>query len=162
VAFSPSNSTADTSGAILVRSGNRIPGIPADSLKLRADVASGAWLFGASAVAASSQYAHGDENNADVHGKLPGYAVVHLDGQWNATARLALFAQITNLFDRRYYNFGMLGRNVFTGPGGSFGPAAGVDPAAEQFRAIGAPRGVFVGIRYAFDGRGGKPAKDVD
>jgi outer membrane receptor protein involved in Fe transport len=162
VASSPSNSTAGENGAIVVRPGDRIPGIPTDSLKLRADVEIGAWVLGASAVAASSQYAHGDENNADVHGRLPGYSVVHIDGQWNASSRLALFAQITNLFDRRYYNFGLLGQNVFTGPGGSFGPAAGVDPAAEQFRAIGAPRGVFVGIRYALDGPRGKPAKDAE
>jgi len=162
VAASPSNSTADENGAIVVRPGNRIPGIPANSLKLRADVDAGAWTFGASVVAASSQYAHGDENNADVHGKVPGYAVVHLDAQWNPTTQLALFAQVTNLFDRQYYNFALLGQNVFTGPGGSFGPASGADPVPEQFRALGTPRGIFVGLRYAFDGPRAKAAKDDD
>jgi len=151
VASSPSNSTADANGAIAVHPGNRIPGIPANSLKLRADVDAGAWTLGASVVAASSQFAHGDENNADVHGKVPGYTVVHLDGQWNATPQLALFAQVTNLFDRRYYSFALLGQNVFTGPDRSFGPGSGVDPVAEQFRASGAPRGIFVGVRYTFD-----------
>src|SRR5436305_2467219 len=35
---------------------------------------------------------------------------------------------------------------IFTGPNRSFGPAAGIDPVVEQFRAIGAPRGVWIGV----------------
>ena len=161
-AASPSNSTADANGAIVVQPGDRIPGIPANSLKLRADLDVGAWSLGASLVAASSQYAHGDENNADVHGKVPGYGLVHLDAQWNPTTQVALFAQVTNLFDRQYYNFALLGQNVFTGPGGTFGPASGADPLPEQFRAIGTPRGIFVGVRYAFDVPRAKAKKDAD
>ncbi len=151
-AESPNNSEADDEGAILVRPGNRIPGIPMHTAKLRVDWdVSAAVTFGASIAAASSQYAHGDENNADVSGRLPGYAVVHLDAQYRATPRVTLFAQIENLFDRRYASFGLLGSNVFTGPGQSFGPAAGVAPVAEQFRALGTPRGVFAGVRVALD-----------
>src|SRR5262249_14559850 len=69
VAATPNNSTADANGAITVNPGNRIPGVPADSVKLRAD-----WdlseraALGATIVYASSQYAHGDENNQDSHG----------------------------------------------------------------------------------------------
>ncbi|HEV2220205.1 MAG TPA: hypothetical protein VGV08_06580, partial [Casimicrobiaceae bacterium] len=55
-----------------------------------------------------------------------------------------------NLLGRRYYNFGLLGSNAFTGPGRSFGPASGIDAVPEQFRAIGAPRTVSVGLRYRF------------
>jgi hypothetical protein len=54
------------------------------------------------------------------------------------------------VFDRRYYNFGILGENFFTGPNRTFGPAAGDDPRTEQFRGPGAPRGIWVGARYAF------------
>jgi outer membrane receptor protein involved in Fe transport len=103
--------------------------------------------IGASLIASSSQYARGDENNADRAGRVPGYFVVHLDAQYQPAPRVTLFAQVDNLFDRRYANFGLLGSNVFTGPERSFGPAAGIAPAAEQFRALGAPRGVWVGIR---------------
>ena len=120
--------------------------------KLRVDWdVSAAVTFGASIAAASSQYAHGDENNADLSGRLPGYAVVHLDAQYRAAQRVTLFAQIENLFDRRYASFGLLGSNVFTGPGQTFGPAAGVAPVAEQFRALGTPRGIFAGVRVALD-----------
>ncbi len=56
---------------------------------------------------------------------------------------------MTNLFDRRYASFGVLGANFFTGAGGSF-DAAGVH---EQFRTPGQPRAVWVGLRYE-TGRG--------
>jgi outer membrane receptor protein involved in Fe transport len=153
-AFSPENSSADANGAITVHPGNRIPGIPADSFKVRAVYEKGPFTIGAAFVAASSQYAHGDENNADRQGKLPAYAVVDLDAQYAVTPQLSVFALVTNLFDRRYSNFGVLGSNVFTGPGNSFGPAVGMAPVAEQFRAVGPPRGVWVGMRYSFS----KPA----
>ena len=150
-AFSPENSGADANGAITVTPGNRIPGIPADSFKTRVEYQSGPFEIGVGLIAASSQYAHGDENNVDRNGRLPGYAVVNLDAQYAVTPRFSVFALVTNLFDKRYYNFGVLGSNVFTGPGNTFGPALGIDPVPEQFRAVGTPRGVWVGLRYNFD-----------
>jgi outer membrane receptor protein involved in Fe transport len=159
---SPSNSSADESGSIAVHPGNRIPGIPADTLKLRAQVERETWSVGASVVAAASQYALGDEDNADRNGRVPGYVVVHLDAQWSPLPRLTLFGQVVNLFDTRYYDFGLLGQNFFTGPGNTYGPALGLAPASEQFRAIGTPRGLFVGMRYAFDAPAAKARKDVD
>ena len=153
-AASPNSSTADENGAIAVLADNRIPGIPTDTLKLRFDFDLDArWSVGASAIYASGQYAHGDENNRDRHGRVPAYAVINLDARFQASAELQLFAMVANLFDRRYENLGLLGANVFTGPNRTFGPAVGVDPVAEQFRALGAPRGFWVGLRYAFDAR---------
>ena len=151
VAASPNNSTADAAGAIEVNPGDRVPGIPADSLKLRADLELGAgWSIGAGVVAASSQFAHGDENNRDRHGRVPGYTVVDLDARWQPARDWELFASVSNLFDRRYQNFAILGANAFTGADRTFGPALGIDPQAEQFRALGAPRGFWLGVRYAF------------
>ena len=151
VAASANNSTADASGAIDVNPGNRIPGIPEDSFKLRADLdLSAGWSIGASVVAASSQFAHGDENNRDRHGRVPGYTVVDLDARWQVAHGWEIFASVANLFDRRYQNFAILGANVFTGPERTFGPAVGIDPQAEQFRALGTPRGFWLGVRYAF------------
>jgi iron complex outermembrane recepter protein len=150
-AHSPDNSSADDTGSIAVLPGDRIPGIPADTVKLRAEYASGdRWSIGGNVVAASGQYARGDENNQDRNGRLPGYAVINLDAQYNATRDFALFVQIANLFDRAYQNFGLLGANTFTGPDRTFGPAAGDVPRSEQFRAVGAPRGIWLGLRYSF------------
>jgi iron complex outermembrane recepter protein len=150
-AFSPENSSADANGAITVNPDNRIPGIPADSFKIRVDYEHGPFEIGAGLIAASSQYAHGDENNADRNGRVPGYLVMHLDAQYVVTPRLTLFVQIDNLFDRRYANFGLLGSNVFTGPDRSFGPAAGIAAANEQFRALGSPRSIWAGVRFTLD-----------
>lgn len=151
-AASPNNSEADTAGGIIVHPGDRIPGIPAQSAKLRIEWdATPRLAIGASVAGASSQYARGDENNADRGGRLPGYAVVHVDAQYRLTPSVTLFAQVENLFDRRYANFALLGSNVFTGPGGTFGPASGAAPIAEQFRALGAPRGAWAGVRVSFD-----------
>jgi iron complex outermembrane recepter protein len=150
-AASPANSEADANGGIVVHAGDRIPGIPVQSAKVRIDWdAAPGMALGASLVAASSQYANGDENNADRSGRVPGYFVVNLDAQYALTPHVTLFAEIDNLFDRQYANFGLLGSNVFTGPQRSFGPAAGIAPVAEQFRALGAPRGIWVGVRVAF------------
>jgi outer membrane receptor protein involved in Fe transport len=150
-AFAPDNSSADADGAITVEPGDRIPGIPADSFKLRAEFEHGPFSIGAGLVAAATQYAHGDENNADAHGKVPGYVVVNLDAQYEVTPRLQIFAQIANVFDKRYYSFAVLGENVFTGPSNTFGPALGMEGVAEQFRAVGAPRAIWIGARYRFD-----------
>ena len=152
VAASPNNSSADAAGAIGVRPGDHIPGIPADSLKMRGDLDIGAqWTVGLSVVFASSQYARGDENNRDAGGRIPGYAVVDVDTRGRLSPTLQIVAGITNLFDRRYQNFGLLGANAFAGPDRSFGPAQGIDPAREQFRAVGAPRTLWIGLRYAID-----------
>ncbi len=150
-AASADNSTADANGAIRVRPGDKIPGIPADSVKLRVEYAHGPFSLATGIFAAASQYAHGDENNADVHGRVPGYAVVGLDARYQASPKLEIFASVDNLLDRRYANFGLLGSNVFNGPNRSFGPAAGVDPVSEQFVALGAPRTITVGLRWRFD-----------
>jgi outer membrane receptor protein involved in Fe transport len=150
-ALAPNNSSADENGTIDVMPGNRIPGIPADSFKMRAEYEHGPLQIGAGLIAASSQYAHGDENNSDVNGKVPGYAVVNLDARYEVTRQMAIFAQVSNLFDKQYYNFAVLGENFFTGPGRSFGPASGTEPVPEQFRAIGAPRGFWIGFRYSFE-----------
>jgi iron complex outermembrane receptor protein len=151
VAASANNSTADASGAITVRPGDRIPGIPADAAKLRAEFnVSDRWAVGATVAYASSQYAHGDENNRDSHGPVPGYAVTNLDTQFLLAKNLQFFATVTNLFNRQYQNFGLLGANAFTGPDRTFGPAQGIDPVSEQFRGVGAPRGFWIGLRYTF------------
>jgi iron complex outermembrane receptor protein len=150
-ALSPNNSSADANGAIIVQPGNRIPGIPADSAKLRIEYEAGPLALGASLITAGPQYAHGDENNQDTNGRVPGYFVVNLDGQYAATRDLGVFFEVVNLFNTEYSNIGLLGANAFTGPDRTFGPALGIAAVPEQFRGLGVPRGIFVGVRWRFD-----------
>src|SRR5437764_157283 len=102
-------SAADGTGAIEVHPGARIPGIPANSANLRLQYDSGARLMVGTTVAyASTQYAHGDENNRDVHGRIPAYAVANVDAQFRLASNFQLFANVTNLFNRGYENFALL------------------------------------------------------
>lgn len=158
--FSPNNSSADAAGDIQVNPGDRIPGIPATTLKLRVQYAPiERATIAASLLAFSSQYARGDENNQDGNGPVPGYAIVNLDAQWEVARGLQVFASVVNLFNRRYATFGALGENFFSGPGNSFDAA---NAQSEQFRTPGAPFGVWVGVAYRFGdgGRNGQNARN--
>lgn len=145
---SPSNSGADAAGGIQVQPGNRIPGVPRHTLKLRLDYdATPAWSVGGSMLLAGSVYARGDENNADRHGMVPGYGVFNLDTRYRVQKGWDVFARVTNLFDRTYANVGVLAQNAFNTPDHSFD---GANPVAEQFRGFGAPRTVWIGTRYSW------------
>jgi outer membrane receptor protein involved in Fe transport len=152
----PNNSSANAAGDITVRPGDSIPGIPKHNLKARADYAFTPRISGGlSFVYASEQYARGDENNEDENGTVPDYFVVNLDARWQVTEQLQIFGKVSNLFDTDYEVFGVLGENFFNGPGFTYDRNL-ADP--EQFRTPGAPRGIFVGLRYDF----GKAARAPD
>ncbi|HZU65088.1 MAG TPA: TonB-dependent receptor, partial [Novosphingobium sp.] len=97
-----------------VQAGNHIPGIPADSFKLRAVYApTKALALGVNLIAVSSQWAHGDE--ANLYGAVPGYALVNADLHVVPRPGWELFANITNLFNRHYATYGVMGTNIYTG-----------------------------------------------
>ncbi|KWF03384.1 TonB-dependent receptor [Burkholderia pseudomultivorans] len=146
---SPANSAADASGNVTVKPGDRIPGIPAHTVKLRLDyAATPSWDIGMNATWRSGVYARGDESNQDANGRIAGYLLVDLDMRYRITKRFEVFASVTNLFDKRYASFGVLGQNFFNGPNHTFD---GAQPVNEQFVGPGAPRGAWVGVRYAWD-----------
>lgn len=148
---SEDNSSADGDGAILVRRGNRMPGVPRSSATIAAEYhATPEWSVGGNLRAYSGQYAAGDENNRDIHGELPGYAVLDLDLTYRPTARLSFFVKVVNVFDRRYFVSGQLSRNIFDTPNRLVDFTGRGTPTL--FVTPGAPRGYFVGVRYGFAG----------
>jgi outer membrane receptor protein involved in Fe transport len=148
VVGSAANSLADD-GKIQVSKGNKIPGIAEHTFKVRAAYElSSDWNIGTNIVMASSQYARGDENNQDAHGKVPGYAVMHLDTHYSLNESWKLFAKVNNVFDTKYATFGVLGNNIFNG-------------LDEQFRSPSAPRAAWVGVTYEF-GRSKTQAAKTD
>ncbi|MEK6211190.1 MAG: TonB-dependent receptor [Pseudomonadota bacterium] len=149
---SPVNSSADPgTGDIQVSPGNKVPGIPEHSLKLRMEYDfTEAVSVGTNIMYFSSQYARGDENNQDANGRIPGYTLVNLDARYQLNKQLMFFGRITNLFDKEYETLGVLGENFFNGPGRTFDAG---NVTEEQFRSAGAPRGIWVGVKYDF----GKP-----
>jgi iron complex outermembrane receptor protein len=144
LAASPQNSSADAQGMIAVQPGDVIPAIPRHNLKLRAEYADASWTAAVSVICASAIFARGDENNRDVNGRIPGYAVVHLGASWRVSKAVEIFAKVDNVFDVRYANFGILGENFFTGPSRTFASEGAV---TEQFRGPGAPLGAWLGLR---------------
>ena len=145
---SPNNTTADANGNIEVEPGNRLPALPRSTFRVRADWTSGPYAIGATLLATSSQYARGNENNADPAGKVPGYALVALDASWQIAPAWQLFARIDNLLNVTRQNFGILGANYFRGPGDTFNTALA---GPEAFRSPGAPFGAWIGVQFRFD-----------
>lgn len=146
---SASNSSADDDGNITVKSGDKIPGIPANTIKLRVDYSPFAkWNIGTNLSYRGSIFARGDEDNQDVNGKIPGYFLIDLDTTYNVTKQLQIFGSIKNLLNKKYSTFGIVGENFFNGPNHTFD---GANPVNEQFLGLGAPRGFWVGMRYAWN-----------
>ena len=147
-------------GSIDIEPGDRIPLIPRHIFKANAD-----WQFNAAGsvglgmTALSGSYARGNENNLHQpdglfylgSGKTAGYAIFDLNGRYRATKRLSFFAQVNNLFDRKYATAAQLGATGFDANGNfvaqPFGP--GEDALVNStFYAAGAPRTIWVGLRY--------------
>lgn len=149
---------------IYVKKGDRLPGLPAHSLKIGLSWQSTDWLrVGGDIQAFSSQYARGNENNQhqagtytdslgttrtyEGAGKIPGYAILNLNAEVRLGGGWQLFAKVNNVFDKRYATAGALAENPFAG--GAFQ----IDSAnwrRETFVAPGAPRAAWLGLRVAF------------
>ncbi len=119
--------------------GDSLPGLSRHQLKAGLDFEVLPSLnVGISAEYRSGVFLRGDEAN---HlGRTRAYTVASARARWQATRRLSLHARVDNLFDRRYENFGALGE-----PGEVF-----PDYSDPRFLGPGAPRGAWLGARYAF------------
>jgi iron complex outermembrane recepter protein len=150
---SPNNSTAGpapgcpTCTDIHVVSGDRVPGIPRNIIKLRGQYTVEKLTAGVDVTGQTDIYARGDENNRDMNGPIPGFVLVSLDAHYELSSRWRAFLRIDNVLDRRYYNFGVLGENELTGPGNTFDPT-GTTWQSAQFRTVGAPIGAWIGLEY--------------
>jgi iron complex outermembrane receptor protein len=158
---SPNNSSAAplscaTCTEIQVRPGDRIPGIPRHVAKLRAEYLGTRYSIGLEALGQSNQFARGDENNQDINGPTPGYVLVNLDAHFTLSPAWHFFARVDNLFDRRYYTYGVLGLNELTAPGNTL-DVTGASWRSEQFRTVGVPRGAWVGVEF----RIGRPGEGL-
>ena len=124
-----------------VVSGNKIPGIASQTLKLRpAYAVNSDLLLGANLIFVSSQYAHGNESNADPKGKVAGYSLLNLDAHYTISKALRISANISNVLNKQYATYGLAGMpSVYT-------------LATQQFNTPAQPRGVWVGLTYKFGG----------
>lgn len=158
------NSSKDANGNIAIRPGDRMPLIPAHVFKAHVDwQAMPAWTVGLGMQAVSSSLARGNENGQHQpdgtyflgSGKAPGYAIFDLSARYKAARQWSLFAQVNNLFDRKYVTGAQLGTTAFTAQGNYIArpfSAAGDNSSLVRstFYAPGAPRTLWVGVRYEF------------
>jgi outer membrane receptor protein involved in Fe transport len=132
------SNSSNSDGVIHVNKGNKIPAIARQTFKLRSSYEiTPQWNMGVTLVVIAGQYAHGDENNQDINGKVPGYNVLNLDTNYKLTSNWILFAKVNNAFDKEYAAYGQLGQNIYTGQD-------------EQFRTPSAPRAGWLGLTYNF------------
>ena len=133
---------------ILVKPGNKIPGIPEHQIRLAFDYSPLSSLdLRATIFSYSDQYAHGNENNLhNVDGKVEGYQLLNLRGQYRFGASWSLIFKVNNVLDEKYSSGGMLAENAFNSSGGFITDED--DWGNETFYAPGAPRAAWLGIKY--------------
>ena len=147
---SPSSPFQDAAGDVQVEPGDYLPGIPLHRVKLGADwqFAPG-WSAGATLSIVSSFHYVGDESNQLA--PLSGYQVVGLHASYKPDPHFELFAQITNLLDKKYATWGILSDP--TGVGAPGVPPHGITNGAgvdNRFQSPAAPLEVFGGLRIDF------------
>ncbi|WP_072384640.1 TonB-dependent receptor [Novosphingobium sp. NDB2Meth1] len=143
---SPGNPAAEA-GAILVKPGDRLPGVPRHSANLNLDYAGkvGPWrrfTVGGTVSARSGQVLLGDESNRAA--LVPGYVLVDLRAGIELLREVVLFGEVRNLLDRRHATFGTFGEI------GSVLLAEAPGASSPRFLGPGAPRRWTIGIRRGF------------
>jgi outer membrane receptor protein involved in Fe transport len=161
------NSSQDSNHAIQIKSGDRIPLVPRNILKLFAVYkVTDKFSIGASSFTASESYLRGNDNNDQTaggrylgDGKIGGYTIFNLTSAYRVHPEWLLFARVNNVFDREYYTAGQLGQNAFNSAGALNVVNRRTTTVGEDFVAPGAPLSAWIGVRYEF---GGKKSSNVD
>ena len=157
--------TKGLDSTIAIQPGNQMPLTPPHTAKAYADFQATSKLsFEANAIASSSSFARGNENNLHQpdgvyylgSGKSPGYAVVNLAAHYQLHRHAQIFVQVNNVFNRHYYTAAQLGPTGFTNALTFVARPFAATPAGDfpirhtTFYAPGAPIGAWAGIRFTF------------
>jgi len=121
-----------------VQSGDHIPGIPAQNVKVGAEVEILKDFFaGANVIHASGSYLRGDDGNNQP--KLDGYTALNLSVRYIPIKHVELWGRVDNVTNAHYSTAGALNFNAFADP-----------IAVERFVAPGAPIAGWGGVRVRF------------
>ena len=150
IEFSASNPASNANGNILVRPGDRLPGIPRQRLKAGVNYQiDGSWNIGVEVAVIGAQFYRGDESNQN--DELSGYAVFNLRASFRPTEKIEIFGSIKNVFDARYATFGLYGNPTGVGAPGIPADAEANDARVDnRFRSPASPRAFFGGVRVTF------------
>ncbi len=139
---SPDNPGADDDGTIAVQRGAQMPGIPRHRGTISVDYSTGRWGVGGDVQAQSGLRLFGDE--ANFAPRTRPFAIFNLRGHARLFGPVTLFAEMRNLFDKRYATFG------------TFSPTDEIEleeaPGASDPRSLGpgAPRRWIAGVSAKF------------
>ena len=125
-------------GEIDVPSGSFLPGIPRHNVKAQITATVGRTSLGATLTYTSSQFLRGDEGN--LLEPIGGSALVNLMAGVRLQRRVHLVGRVTNLFNREYATFGLLG---------DADDVLGDDFDSARFVSPGAPRAAWIGIELS-------------
>jgi iron complex outermembrane recepter protein len=131
------NHPDEDGGEIAVPAGSSLPSIPRHNFKTRLGTTFGRAMIAGTVLTTSGQFFRGDEANRLA--RLDGYAVANLNAGYRVHPRMNVVAQITNLFDRRFATFGVLGEAD---------DVLGDDFENPRFVSPGPPRAAWVGIEW--------------
>ena len=147
---SPANPFQDANGNIQVNVGDELPLIPKSRVKLGADVkVLPRWSVGGTLSCIGPSFYRGDE--ANLNPELPGYTVASLRTSYQFSRHLQIFANIQNVFDRRYSTYGILGDPTGVGaPGVPAGGELGDPDVDPRFQSPAMPRAYFGGVKISF------------
>ena len=146
----PANPFQDANGNIQVNVGDELPLIPKSRVKLGADVkVLPHWSAGGTVSYIGPSFYRGDE--ANLNPELPGYTVASLRTSFQFSRHLQIFANIQNVFDRRYSTYGIFGDPTGVGaPGVPAGGESGDPDVDPRFQSPAMPRAFFGGVKISF------------
>lgn len=141
---SPDNPNRDrTTGTVVARPGDRLPGIPAHRIKLGGSLkVTDAWTVGGTLSAYSGQTYVGDPQGSV--GKVKGYVTLDATTSYQITEAVQVFGLVKNVTNAHYSTFGTFGgvREV---------PLAEAPGARDsRFVSPAAPRAFYGGVRVIF------------
>jgi len=136
------NPQANAQGQIKIEPGNSMPLMPSRLLNARAAYSfSSNFKSALSMNAVDSSFMRGNENNHPL-AKVPGYAIFNWSGSYKLDEDRVLYANISNLWDKKFSTSGAIGSNAFASSGAYNNSTLGT-----YFQAPGAPRMFNVHVR---------------
>jgi iron complex outermembrane receptor protein len=137
--LSSPNHPDEDDGQIEVEAGDSIPGVPRHNLKADVMATLARLSLGGSVAYTSSHFLRGDE--ANLLPAVPGAAMVGLTAGFSLHQRVRITGRVTNLFNRQYETFGLLGEAD---------EVLGDDYDDPRFLSPAAPRAAWVGVEVGF------------
>lgn len=125
-------------GEIDVPVGSRLPGLPAHTFRVDADLAFDRLIIAPELIVTSGQYLRADE--ANLLPPVDGRAVASLNAAYRVGDRWRVTASVSNLFGAEYSTFGTLGDPE---------EVLGDDYDDPRFLSPGAPRAAWIGLEVA-------------